>query len=57
MYDEMLGHFSAPDLALDSTMPIEGGHARSTTAVSKIPLHEEEKKFLVSLRSSSQSTM
>ncbi|KAJ9100711.1 hypothetical protein QFC20_005404 [Naganishia adeliensis] len=27
-------------------MPIEGGHARSTTAVSKIPLHEEEKKFL-----------
>lgn len=54
MYDEMLGHFSAPGLALDNTMATEGGLARGKGTASKVPLNEEEKKYLVSLRFSSQ---
>jgi hypothetical protein len=49
MYDEMLGHFSAPGLALDTTMATEGGLARGKGPALKVPLSEEEKKFLVSL--------
>jgi hypothetical protein len=50
MYDDMLDHFSAPGLVLDSSMPVEGHH-HSPAPVSKVPLNEEEKKFLVSRRS------
>ena len=48
MYDGMLAHFSADDFMVDSTMDIEGGSRRSSRSLERLPLDEQEKKFLVS---------
>lgn len=48
MYEGMLAHFSADDFVVDSTMDIDGGSRRSSRRLEKLPLDEQEKKFLVS---------
>lgn len=50
MYDEMLAHFSAENFAVDSTMDIDGVSRRQSRALERLPLNEEERKFLVSTR-------
>ncbi|KAI5451856.1 Phosphatidylinositol transfer protein (PITP) [Naganishia albida] len=45
MYEDALAHFSASALVLDSTMSVEG-HRQNAASASKVPLSEEERKFL-----------
>ncbi|GHJ86722.1 hypothetical protein NliqN6_3124 [Naganishia liquefaciens] len=46
MYDNMLAHFSADGFVVNSTMDIEGSSRRSSRTLEKLPLDEQEKKFL-----------
>lgn len=48
MYAQMLHHFAADGFLLDNTMPVNGYTRVSAESLRKVPLDEEERKFLVS---------
>lgn len=49
MYAQMLHHFADEGLLLDNTMTVDGYEQASAGSIRKVPLGEEEKRFLVSL--------